>query len=42
MANKHFQFLRNQVPFIGLSNAETALNDLVLKTGEPAIALYKD
>ena len=42
MANKHFQFLRNQAPFIGLSNAEATLNALRLKAGEPAIALYKD
>lgn len=42
MANKHFQFLRSLNPEANLTDAKSALSDLRLMAGEPAIALYKD
>ena len=42
MANKHFQFLRSSSPKKDLAAAKTALSDLTLMAGEPAIALYND
>ena len=42
MANKHFQFLRNLNPEANLAAAKSALSDLTLMAGEPAIALYND
>ena len=36
---KHFQFLRSATPKANLEAARTALSDLRLMAGEPAIAL---